>query len=174
MNRYEYGKAYQTGFDRTVRFLISKGARRDGAQEAAQAAWVRGWERLNQLRSDTSVFTWINSIALNFYRGVIGRETLYQPLPDLPSRDHIDVAAIDVDRVLLCCRPAERRLLQSHMEGGTMGEIAREIGVTETAIRIRKMRARRAARSHMERRPRSEWQQACSSNSASGFDSSRT
>ena len=33
-----------------------------------------------------------------------------------------------------------------------MEEIARENGVTETAIRIRLMRARRAARSHMEKR----------------------
>ena len=152
MTRHTYGQAYQVGFERTVRFLISKGARGDGAQEAAQAAWARGWERLDQLRSDTSVFTWINTIALNFYRGLLGRETLILPLPELQSRDRIDVAAIDINRALRRCRPCERTLLQQHMEGATMEEIARENGVTETAIRIRLMRARRAARSHMENR----------------------
>ena len=152
MTRNEYGQAYQHGFERTVRFLISKGARGDGAQEAAQAAWARGWERLEQLRNESSVFTWINTIALNFYRSFLGRETLTQSLPELQSRDRIDVAAIDVHRVLRFCRPAERTLLEKHMEGVTMEEIARENGVTETAIRIRMMRARRAARFQIEKR----------------------
>jgi DNA-directed RNA polymerase specialized sigma24 family protein len=152
MNCYEYGEAYEAGFDRTVRFLISKGARGDGAREAAQAAWVRGWERLDQRRSDSSLSTWINTIALNFYRSFLGRETLTQMLPDLPGRDRIDISAIDVDRLLRRCRPADRTLLQQHMEGVTMEEIARENGVTETAIRIRMMRARRAARGHLEKK----------------------
>ncbi len=152
MTKHEYAQAYQAGFERTVRFLISKGARGDGAQEAAQAAWARGWERLDQLRDDSNVFTWINSIALNFYRGFLGRENHIQRLPDLPSRDRINVAAIDVDRFLRFCRPCERALLQQQMEGIPMEEIARENGVTESAIRVRLMRARRAARSHMERR----------------------
>src|SRR5262245_20751337 len=152
MNCYEYGEAYEAGFDRTVRFLISKGARGDGAQEAAQAAWVRGWERLEQLRNHSSLSTWINSIALNFYRSFLSREMMTQILPELPGRDRIDVSAIDVDRVLRRCRPAERTLLQKHMEGVTMEEIARENGATETAIRIRMMRARRAARMHLEKR----------------------
>ena len=152
MTKHEYAQAYQAGFDRTVRFLISRGARGDGAQEAAQAAWARGWERLDQLRDDSNVFTWINTIALNFYRGFLGKEIRVQPLPDLPSKDRINVAAIDVDRVLRFCRPCERTLLQQQMEGITMEEIARENSVTQSAIRIRLMRARRAARSHMERR----------------------
>lgn len=153
MNCYEYGEAYAAGFERTVRFLISKGARGDGAQEAAQAAWVRGLERLNQLRSDSSVFTWINTIALNFYRSFLGRDSQTQILQDVPGRERIDVSAIDVERVLRRCRPCDRTLLEQHMEGVTMEEIARENGVTETAIRIRMMRARRAARSHMEKKP---------------------
>jgi len=152
MTKHEYSQAYQAGFERTVRFLISKGARGDGAQEAAQAAWARGWERLSQLREDSNVYTWINTIALNFYRGFLGRELHLQHLPELPSRDRINVAAIDVDRFLRYCRPCERTLLQQQMEGATMEEIARTNGVTESAIRVRLMRARRAARSQMERR----------------------
>ena len=73
-------------------------------------------------------------------------------MTDLPSRDRINVAAIDVDRFLRLCRPCERSLLQQQMEGVTMEEIARKNGVTESAIRVRMMRARRAARSQMERR----------------------
>src|SRR5262249_60184024 len=93
MNCYEYGEAYEAGFDRTVRFLISKGARGDGAQEAAQAAWVRGWERLEQLRNHSRLSTWINSIAPNFYRSFLSRETMTQILPQTPGRDPNDVSA---------------------------------------------------------------------------------
>jgi DNA-directed RNA polymerase specialized sigma24 family protein len=149
MTRIAYGQAYQAGFDRTIRFLISRGAARDGAQEAAQAAWTRGWERLHQLRSDDMLITWVNTIALNMYRRMIKtEERFHQPLlPEFYSRLKIDMAAIDVARILKFCRPRERQLLELQMQGVTTGEIARHDGVTETAIRIRLMRARRAARS---------------------------
>ncbi len=152
MTRNEYGQAYQTGYDRTVRFLISRGAQRDVAQEAAQAAWTRGWERLNQLRNQDTVLTWVNTIALNLYRCFLRRETLNQPLPELLSKFKIDMDAIDVDRLLTLCRPNERMLFEQQMHGVTTEEIARDQGVTETAIRIRLMRARRAVRSSIERR----------------------
>jgi len=43
-------------------------------------------------------------------------------------------------------------LLELQMQGNTMEEIARKEGVTEAAIRIRLVRARRAARGKAERR----------------------
>jgi DNA-directed RNA polymerase specialized sigma24 family protein len=153
MNRSAYGQAYQAGFERTIRFLISRGAGRDRAQEAAQAAWVRGWERLNQLRNEEMLLTWVNTIALNIYRRVLKKEERFQqPLPEVYSRLRIDMAAIDVARILKFCRPRERQLLELQMQGATTEEIARHNGVTETAIRIRLMRARRAARAFTDRR----------------------
>jgi DNA-directed RNA polymerase specialized sigma24 family protein len=145
-----YGEAYQTGFERTVRFLISKGVGRDDAQEVAQAAWARGWECLNQLRSDNLVLTWVNTIALNIYRRALQSERRREPLPDLHSKLTIDMAAIDVARVLKSCQPRERSLLELQMEGATPKEIAQHNGVTETAIRIRLMRVRRAVRARVE------------------------
>ena len=62
-----YATAYEKGFKRTVRFLVSKGLLADLAEEMSQAAWVRGWERLGQLRSEACL-VWINQIALNLYR----------------------------------------------------------------------------------------------------------
>lgn len=92
MTRSAFGQAYQAGFERTIRFLISRGAGRDGAQEAAQAAWVRGWERLHQLRNDDMLLTWVNTIALNIYRRVLQtEERFHQPLPELYGRLRIDM-----------------------------------------------------------------------------------
>lgn len=150
----EYGQAYQRGFDLTVRFLLSRGAWRDIADEAAQAAWVRGWERLGQLRNQSLVVTWVNSIALNVYRSLLRKEPLKQALGKSCEKTvAIDLAAIDVARILKFCRPRDRSILvQQYVKGLTTGEIAQAYGVTETAIRLRLLRARRDARSQVELR----------------------
>ena len=151
MTREGYGQAYQRGFDLTVRFLLSRGVHRDSACEVAQAAWVRGWERLGQLRNESLVTTWVNTIALNVYRSSVRKEHLNQALAE--SRDTtvaIDTAAMDVAKVLRSCRPTDRNLLEASMSGVTAGEIAKEQGISETAIRIRLLRARRYARLRIE------------------------
>lgn len=154
MTREKYGLAYQKGFASTVRFLLSRGVPNDSANESAQAAWVRGWERLNQLRDEATLLTWVNSIALNVYRGVIRRECFSEPLKDLHGKGGIDLAAIDMALILDVCRPSDRYLLELCLQGVSMKEIAGRRGVTETAIRIRLLRARRAARRIAEKRAR--------------------
>src|SRR5271170_2056642 len=79
MTRENYGDAYQRGFKCTVRFLVSRGVLRDNANELAQAAWARGWEQLSQLRDETTVTAWINTIALNSYRRLIERQNRTLP-----------------------------------------------------------------------------------------------
>jgi RNA polymerase sigma-70 factor, ECF subfamily len=148
-----YGQAYQRGFEVTVRFLLSRGMQRDNAHEIAQAAWVRGWERLNQLNDEGLVVAWVNTIALNVYRRVLRREPLNVTASKLRDKTAvIDVAAIDMKHVLEFCRPRDRMLLEQCLKGATTAEIAREHGVSVTAIRVRLLRARRHARSRVERR----------------------
>ncbi|HTB15610.1 MAG TPA: sigma factor-like helix-turn-helix DNA-binding protein [Bryobacteraceae bacterium] len=151
MTREEYGQAYERGFDLTVRFLLSRGVYpSDRATDAAQAAWTRGWEKLGQLRNPGLIITWINTIALNVYRRRIRREPFLQLLPDLKSSPGIDLTAIEVGRILENCRPTDRRLLEQQLNGATVEEIALQHGVSETAVRIRLHRARRAARTRVE------------------------
>jgi DNA-directed RNA polymerase specialized sigma24 family protein len=52
MTQEGYGQAYQQGFGRTVRLLRSRGASMDNAEDAAQAAWLRGWQKIDQLRDE--------------------------------------------------------------------------------------------------------------------------
>jgi DNA-directed RNA polymerase specialized sigma24 family protein len=142
----EYGNAYKRGYNLTVRFLVSRGLTYDGAQETAQAAWVKGWERLGQLRDANMVLTWMNSIALNIHRSCVRREPFLQTLPELATPPKVNLAAIDVGRILQTCKKNDRLVLQRHyLEGYKVQEIARAHGWTETAVRIRLLRARRAA-----------------------------
>jgi RNA polymerase sigma-70 factor (ECF subfamily) len=145
MTRDEYGAAYQKGYGLTVRFLVSRGLAWDTAQETAQEAWARGWERLAQLRDPRMVLTWTNSIALNIHRSFLRRQPLLHTLPEIPTPPRINLAAIDVKRILQCCKKKDRVVLQRHyLEGFRVREIASEHGWTETAVRIRLLRARRS------------------------------
>lgn len=153
MTQEEYGKAYQNGFNLTVRFLVSKGLSYDTARETAQAAWAKGWERLAQLRNPSMILTWMNSIALNIHRSYIRREPLLQTLPELSTPPKVNLAAIDVKRILKCCKNSDRLVLEWHyLEGYKVQEIARRQGWTETAVRIRLLRARRTVGQRMGRK----------------------
>ena len=151
MTSDKYGEAYQNGFTCTVRFLISRGVPGDTAQEVAQSAWTKGWEKHRQLRNENLIVTWVNTIALNAYRGILRREPFYVAVPELRTTE-TNWAAMDVGRILRFCCPHDRALLELQMQGWTTKEIARREGVTTTAIRIRLLRARRRVRSQIARK----------------------
>jgi len=153
MTREDYGKAYQKGYTLTVRFLVSRGLPYDAAQETAQAAWAKGWERISQLRDQSMVLTWMNSIALNIHRSYIRREPMLQALPELSTAPKVNLAAIDVRRILKSCKQNDRMVLQRHyLEGFKVQEIAEQQGWTETAVRIRLLRARRTVGKRLGRK----------------------
>jgi RNA polymerase sigma factor (sigma-70 family) len=157
MTRDEYGQAYQAGFRLTVHFLISRGILDDAAGEAAQAAWARGWERIEQLRSAKTVVSWVNSIALNLHRSYLRRPS-FQALQDVSisfQTDQTDFTSIDLASILSACNSDERVLLQQqYLEELKISEIAHQQGCSETAARIRILRARRAVRNRLCRRKR--------------------
>ena len=68
MKGTEYAEAFKAGYPATRRFLLSRGAALEEAEEIAQAAWVRGWEFRDQLRDPGLVGFWVNSIARNLFR----------------------------------------------------------------------------------------------------------
>jgi DNA-directed RNA polymerase specialized sigma24 family protein len=154
MTRDEYGQAYQVGFRLTVHFLVSRGIVGDAAGEAAQAAWARGWERIGQLRSSKMVVTWVNSIALNLYRSYL-RRPIFEDLRDVSVSFPTDCASIDLQRILSLCNSEERSLLQQqYLDELKISEIADQQGCSETAARIRILRARRAVSRRVCRTPR--------------------
>jgi DNA-directed RNA polymerase specialized sigma24 family protein len=151
MTQETYGEVYQTGFRLTFRLLRSRGVPWDRASEVTQAAWTKGLERLAQLENDSMVVTWVNAIALNAWARLQSREPVWEDLTEVSTASSgINTAAIDMARILRICCPGDRALLRYQMNGLTPGEIARMRGVPESAIRIRLMRARRAARQRIE------------------------
>lgn len=148
MTREEYGNAYEKGYKLTTRFLASRGVPYSSAEDTAQAAWVRGWERIAQLRNTKMVVIWVNSIAMNLYRGCLRGEPLHQirgKFPEVPTGPNVNLAAIDVGRMLRASKESDRLILTRHyFEGDTLQEIAQAHGCSPMAVRIRMLRARRS------------------------------
>lgn len=153
MTREDYGQAYQQGFNLTVRFLLSRGIHKESALEFAQSAWARGWEKMAQLRDERMLATWVNSIALNHYRMWLRQQSGRQGLTDLPGGSGPNTAVIDMQRLLGSIPLNERVLLERRMQGDSIQDLAKDHNVSHTAIRLRLMRARRAAKSHIENVP---------------------
>ncbi len=147
----DYGGAYQSGFQLTVRFLISRGVPPDSAEETAQAAWAKGWEHVASLRTRAHLRTWVNTIALNLYRRVVRKQRRTEPFDPITFANWctgggLNVAAIDLSTVLAMCDGPDRLLLIYQMRGLTTSEMATQVGASEGAVRVRLMRARQAAK----------------------------
>ena len=149
MKRTEYSDAFQNGYSATRRFLLSRGAALEEAEEIAQAAWARGWEYREQLRDPSMVSFWVNSIARNLFRA------RFRTPPVLPL-DGVDPAytmsledEIEVRRILDMCPKRDRALLEKSLQGYSAEEMARDEGISSTGIRVRMLRIRQGIRAQL-------------------------
>ena len=152
MRRNEYAEAFQTGFPATRRFLLSRGAALEEAEEIAQAAWVRGWEYRDQLRDPDLVSFWVNSIARNLFRAKF-RSKAMLPMEGVDASYTMNLEAIELHRLLERCPRRDRKLLERSLEGFSAEEIARDEGITSTGIRVRMLRIRQSLKDQLSLAP---------------------
>lgn len=144
-----YADAFQNGFSATRRFLISRGAALEEAEEIAQAAWARGWEYREQLRDPGLVSYWVNSIARNLYRARF-RSAVPVPLEHIPEPSYaFDTNSIDLRRMMEGCSRSDRALLERTLQGYTAEELSRTAGISSTGIRVRLLRVRQSLRQRL-------------------------
>lgn len=152
MTRDHYGIAFQQGFERTVASLMARGANCDEAREVAQSAWVKGWERISQLRNERLVLQWVNAIArhthLTTLRHTPGLD-LSQVKKEPSVAPAVNLAAIDMRRALQKCKPHQRELLDALLDGHSNYELATQTGKSLGAIHADMSRMRRELRVHM-------------------------
>ena len=144
MTREQYSLAYDNGYQLTVRFLVSRGLSGDSAEEAAQAAWAKGWEHRQNLRNPQRVVSWVNTIALNLFRNWFRKRESPEELPEIPIAPDVNPQAIDLRRTLEKCDDRDRELLVGqYLEGYTSEELGEKTGCTAVAVRVRLLRVRR-------------------------------
>jgi DNA-directed RNA polymerase specialized sigma24 family protein len=142
-----FSTAYQTGFQRTSAFLRSRGVEGGRAEEFSQAAWTRGWEYRTQLCDEDRVYAWVNTIALNLVRNDcrrVRRECELKPHSARLARrfDGAWSAEVDLQRLFGACLERDQRILYRRLvRGETTSDVARSVGMSEGALRIRLHRA---------------------------------
>lgn len=150
LTKREFQHAYESGFARTVRFIRSKGISPSDAEEIAQTAWAKGWERRQQLKCPESLSSWINSIAFNVLRNYARKSkrlTEFAPCHDEGVRSEPVSARVDLRRITAHCSEVDRRLLwYRYVEGRSSSEAGRMMGLSAVATRIRLMRTRNRLR----------------------------
>ena len=153
--REAFGEAYRKNFPSTVRLLISRGVAADAAEEFAQAAWAKGWERLPQLRDPSMTLPWVNSIAINLHRQGLRSKPLTEELNiNLRGSASVDISAIIIRQAFRFCQESDRVLLQAYyLDGVEVETIAKQRGCHKTSIRVRLSRARRSFRKLLNTRP---------------------
>jgi DNA-directed RNA polymerase specialized sigma24 family protein len=152
MKGNDYAKAFETGFPATRRFLLSRGAAVEEAEEIAQAAWARGWEFRDQLRDPGLVGFWVNSIARNLFRARFRARVVMQ-MDGVEAPYSMNLEEIELHRLLERCSGRDRRLLERSLEGYSAEEIARAEGITSTGIRVRLLRIRQSLRQRLALAP---------------------
>jgi RNA polymerase sigma factor (sigma-70 family) len=145
MKGTEYADAFEAGYPATRRFLLSRGAAIEEAEEIAQAAWVRGWEFRDQLRDPGLVGFWVNSIARNLFRAKF-RSRATTPMDGVEAPYWMNLEEIELHRLLDRCSGRDRQLLKRSLEGYSAEELARDEGITSTGIRVRLLRIRQSLR----------------------------
>lgn len=117
MTSEAYGAAFETGFRSTVRFLQSRGANLDRAEEAAQAAWARGWQYRHELRDESLLRCWIDVIAIRLHRRSLAYESRYCDLrTDLGWMGGINAVVIDARKLLNLASEKDRLILEQWMD----------------------------------------------------------
>jgi len=119
----------------------------DLAADAAQAAWAIAWRRIGTVKDPARLRPWLMSVAANEARQAVrgsGRRRVREiaiasmPRTSEAGRDEL----MDLANALSRLDPRDRTLLGLHFVAGLDSrEMAREVGMSPTAVRSRISRA---------------------------------
>lgn len=142
--------------------LIACGVRsRDTAHDLAQEVALRAWRRLGSLDDPRSFTAWVRRIAANaardhLRRTAVRREEDLDHALDLASDDdpHAEFERRAELRLMLAALDSEDaevvELLVARAEGVSVEELAGRKGLSEGALKMRLMRARKRLRERLE------------------------
>lgn len=131
----------------TLAYRITGNA--EDAKDVAQEVYVRAWRGLKTFRGDANLGTWLHRITVNCALTAVRRRsrrpipTSESSMPDIPieSSDPTDREVLEI--ALRTLKDEDRvAVVLKDVEGWTCEEIAKKLGTTEGAIKVRLFRAR--------------------------------
>jgi RNA polymerase sigma-70 factor (ECF subfamily) len=128
---------------------------RTEAEEAAQEAFCRAWQRLGTLEDPAKFRVWVVGILYRHCHDVLrakgrARKVLGAYLPSVPEPDEKAAAVVEEAMQL----PEEYRdpLILFYLQQMTVAELAQVLGLSDENVKVRLHRGRRMLRERLERK----------------------
>jgi RNA polymerase sigma factor (sigma-70 family) len=143
----QFTQHYQTGIQKVYRFLRSRGVSIETAEELAQAAWVRAWEKRNQYRGECSLLSWVTTIAFRLYLSLVRHNNTVLDQLNIrlatPTKD-LD-AELDLETLLGMATEKQAKALRDYYIAGKSVNRAGRL----TILRAKKSLRKKIHRAHL-------------------------
>jgi RNA polymerase sigma factor (sigma-70 family) len=148
LSREQFADAYEAGYPITLRFLKSRGASSDIAEEVGQDAWAKAWACLHQLRQPELIRPWVNSIAKRMLSNLMQIGQKHEQITEYSGSASASSAGMDASRLLARCSKEDKFLLQgTYFEGRSANELGAQLGMKPVTVRVRLFRVLRSLKS---------------------------
>jgi len=128
---------------------------RSEAEEAAQEAFCRAWEKLSTLHDPSKFKVWVVGILYRHCRDVIrakgrARRALGRVAPPAPPAG--DEASVVVDEAMELPEEYRDPLILFYLHAMTIAELAEMLGISEENAKVRLHRARKMLRDRLDQK----------------------
>ena len=155
-DRNAFERLYRANVNRVYAVCVRMCGDRPRAEELAQDAFVRAWEKLPQFRGDSAFSTWLHRLTVNVVleaqrsekrrRARVETEDALEADPPLARREfHLE--KMDLTVAIAALPPGARAVFALHdVEGYKHEEIAEMLSITSGGSKAQLHRARRLLR----------------------------
>ena len=168
-----FGELYERHRLKIFRTVLRILGNRQDAEDAVQRSFQRAFTNVGRFREDSTFSTWVTRIAINEALMLLRQRRVSTPLSDSHNENDQTLSALDSrdehpsPEQLLVKNELQTALLQAisnlretlrsvillkELQGLTIAETARRLGLSVSAVKARVFHARRYLRTYLERR----------------------
>ncbi len=155
-DRHAFERLYRDNLNRVYAVCVRMCGDRTRAEELAQDAFVRAWERLPQFRGESAFSTWLHRLTVNVVleaqrserrnRARTESDEVLDEAPPIMRREH-HAEKMDLAVAIAALPPGARAVFALHdVEGYKHEEIAEMLDITAGGSKAQLHRARRLLR----------------------------
>jgi len=138
-------------YEAIFRFLRNLTGSKEDAEDLTQQTFLRAWEALSSFRGDSSLSTWLHSIAYREYTHWLRSRREFVPLDeivDMPDEQaNQNLEAVLLRWAIYRLAPEHREVFVLHyLQGFSVSEIAKIIGIPAGTVKSRLFFARQKLR----------------------------
>ncbi len=153
MTENDFASFFYQRFGKTVVVLITMGASRADAEDAAQQAMLQAWRQWDTIRYPV---TWVRTVAIRVYMDHVGTRPQTIPLDEFASETvaepDLSIFVEEQQQVIHALRalpPEQRTVVALFYDGATCEEIAEATGKSPATVRSHLRHARRTLKGLM-------------------------